>query len=55
MQTRDVWLLMAGGAFIAVIGLAGSTPALAWIGGVVAVIGFAVWQVTARRSPRHHD
>lgn len=52
MQARDVWLLMAAGAALAVIGIMASLPALVAIGVAVAVVGFVVWQVTARRAIR---
>lgn len=53
MQTRDVWLLMGGGALLAVIGIMTSLPAVVAVGVGIALVGFVVWQVTARRALRH--
>lgn len=50
---REGYALMAMGALISLLaaGLAERRPVL-YIGGAVFVLGFVVWQVTARRQTR---
>lgn len=52
-DTRQGLLVIGFGLLLAVLGAAmyGPRSAPMWLGGVVAVIGFVMWQVAARRRP----